>query len=189
MILTNVSDTIQADSLALFALNSEILLAGVTKPDKSNILTLTWPVTSSVKARSNFTPFLESSRTGLSNGVWILEIGPVVWEITGGPKRPPTECVTRQSPTGRGLQLTQKCGIFPRRVIECSILMPPYSRVVTSAQTPGSGDVSTVIPCTRSLITVVLLLSMTRFILPVLENPILSKIFEYEICIVITQSR
>ena len=48
MILTDVSDTIHADSLALFALNIEILLADVTKPEKSKILTLTWPVTSSV---------------------------------------------------------------------------------------------------------------------------------------------
>ena len=48
MILTDVSDTIHADSLALFALNIEILLADVAKPEKSKILTLTWPVTSSV---------------------------------------------------------------------------------------------------------------------------------------------
>ena len=48
MILTDVSDTIHADSLALFALNIEILLVDVTKPEKSKILTLTWPVTSSV---------------------------------------------------------------------------------------------------------------------------------------------
>ena len=34
MILTDVSDTIHADSLALFALNIEILLADVTKPEK-----------------------------------------------------------------------------------------------------------------------------------------------------------
>ena len=39
--LTDVSDTIHADSLALFALNIEILLADVTKPEKSKILTLT----------------------------------------------------------------------------------------------------------------------------------------------------
>ena len=39
--LTNVRDTIHADSLALFELNIEILLADVTKPAKSNILTLT----------------------------------------------------------------------------------------------------------------------------------------------------
>ena len=32
---------IHADSLALFALNIEILLADVTKPEKSKILTLT----------------------------------------------------------------------------------------------------------------------------------------------------
>ena len=41
MILTVVSDNIHADSLALFALNIEILLVGVTKPEKSKILTLT----------------------------------------------------------------------------------------------------------------------------------------------------
>ena len=37
MILTNVRDTIHADSLTLFELNIEILLADVTKPDKWNI--------------------------------------------------------------------------------------------------------------------------------------------------------
>ena len=37
MILTDVSDTIHADSLALFALNIEILLADVTKPEKSKM--------------------------------------------------------------------------------------------------------------------------------------------------------
>ena len=41
MILTDVSDTIHADSLALLALNIEILLADVTKPEKPKILTLT----------------------------------------------------------------------------------------------------------------------------------------------------
>ena len=41
MILTNVSDTIHADSLALFALNIKIGLADITRPEKSNILTLT----------------------------------------------------------------------------------------------------------------------------------------------------
>ena len=52
MILRDVSDTIHADSLALFALNIEILLADVTKPEKSKILNLTWPVTSSVTSRA-----------------------------------------------------------------------------------------------------------------------------------------
>ena len=41
MLLTNVSDTIHAYLLALFVLNIEIVLADVTKPEKSNILTLT----------------------------------------------------------------------------------------------------------------------------------------------------
>ena len=54
MILTDVSDTIHADSLALFALNIEILLADVTKPEKSKILILTWPVTSSVTSGQIF---------------------------------------------------------------------------------------------------------------------------------------
>ena len=83
MILTDVSDTIHADSLALFALNIEILLADVIKPEKSKISTLTWPVTLSVTSRSNFWPCTGISRTGLSNSVWNLEIGPVVWEISG----------------------------------------------------------------------------------------------------------
>ena len=52
MILTNVRDTIHADSLTWFELNIAILLADVTKPEKSNILTLTWPVTSLVTPRS-----------------------------------------------------------------------------------------------------------------------------------------
>ena len=51
MILTDVNETIHADSFALFALNIEILLAGVTKPEKSKKFTLTWPVTSSVTSR------------------------------------------------------------------------------------------------------------------------------------------
>ena len=39
--LANVRDTIHTDSFALFKLNIEILLADVTKPEKSNMLTLT----------------------------------------------------------------------------------------------------------------------------------------------------
>ena len=106
MILTDVSDTIHIDSLALFALNIEILLADVTKPKKSKIITLTWPVTSSVTSESN----LGSSRTGLSNGVWNLEIGPVVWEISGGGPLPPPPAgrVTNQTPAGRGLRITRE---------------------------------------------------------------------------------
>ena len=107
LIFTDVSDTIHADSLALLALNIEILLADVTKPEKSTILTLTWPVTSSVTSGLNFWPFTGSSRTGLSNGVWNLEIGPVVWEISGGPLPPPPPSRTcHQTPAGRGLKMT-----------------------------------------------------------------------------------
>ena len=98
MILTDVSDTIHADSLALFALNIDILLADVTKPEKSKILTLTWPVTSSVTSRLNFWPCSGSSRTGLSNGAWNLKIGPVVWEISG----PLSRTCYQLSPRGKG---------------------------------------------------------------------------------------
>ena len=41
MTLTDVSDTIHADSLGLFALNIEVLLADVTKPEKSKFWL--WP--------------------------------------------------------------------------------------------------------------------------------------------------
>ena len=41
MILANARDTIHADSSALFELTIDILLADVTKPEKSNIPTLT----------------------------------------------------------------------------------------------------------------------------------------------------
>ena len=53
MILTDVSDTIHADSLALFALSIEILLADVTKPEKSKILTfdLTCDVISDLRVK------------------------------------------------------------------------------------------------------------------------------------------
>ena len=64
MILTNVSDTIHADSLAFLRLTSNsfailaILLTDVTKPEISNIPTLTRPVTSSVvKYHTSFGKF------------------------------------------------------------------------------------------------------------------------------------
>ena len=52
----------QCRFIGFVCVNIEIVLADVAKPEKSNILTLTWPVTSSVTSRSNFIPFLESSR-------------------------------------------------------------------------------------------------------------------------------
>ena len=113
MILTDVSDTIHADSLALFALNIEILLADVTKPEKSKILTLTWSVTSSVTFGSIFWPCTGSSRTGLSNGVWNLEIGPVVWEISGEALCPPPP----QHPSGARVKL-----LAGRKISEMSCL-------------------------------------------------------------------
>ena len=73
MILTNVRDTIHADSLALFEVNIYILLADVTKPEKSNILTLTWPVTSLVTPRSLKFVFLEQFFQGFQMPLEFLE--------------------------------------------------------------------------------------------------------------------
>ena len=61
----------------------------------SNIFTYKWPVTSSVTSRSIFLPCSGSSRTGLSNSFWNLEIGPVVCTggvsyTVGGAVAPPT---------------------------------------------------------------------------------------------------
>ena len=70
MILTDVSDTIHADSLALFALNIEILLADITKPEKSKKSDFgrTCDVISDNQVKFVYL-FSGSSRTGLSNGV------------------------------------------------------------------------------------------------------------------------
>ena len=62
-------------------LTSKFFIANVTKSEKSNSSTLTWPVTSSVTCRSIFATSLGSSRAGLSNDVWILEIDLVFWKI------------------------------------------------------------------------------------------------------------
>ena len=103
LILTNVRYAIHGDLITLFALNIDILLAKLIKPEKTKILTLTWPVTSSVTSKSNVLRYSESSRPGLSNGVWNLEIVPVVWKISGGGLYPPNQDAS-QTPSGRGLK-------------------------------------------------------------------------------------
>ena len=139
-------EKIHDDSLDFFAFDTEILLADVTKPEISNIPTLTRPVTSSVTSRSNFTPCLASSITWLSNGVWILEIGRVVWEITWGPYAPPPpkkkqqiERVTHQTPTGRGLTFEQYY-IFPENFKSVTPLTSEFiPKVMLTRAWPGEG--------------------------------------------------
>ena len=103
---TNVRHSIHADSLTLFELNIDIVLADVTKPEKSNILTLTWPVTSLVTQRS-----LKRRIPGLSKAAWILIIGPVVSEFRGREggleiALPPVGRVIKiPTPVGRGLNI------------------------------------------------------------------------------------
>ena len=113
MLLTNVSDTIHADSLALFALNIEILLAAVTKPEMSNILTLTWPVASLVTPEVIKICFPSTVFPGLSNAAWIFRIGPVLSEIRRGLENsppPPVGARYKNTPVGRGLIGSSICG-------------------------------------------------------------------------------
>ena len=66
-----------------------------------NILCLTWPVTSQVTPRSNFSTLSERSRPGLSIAVWIIPPRQLVTEIDGGPLRPlppSAECRGRTRP-------------------------------------------------------------------------------------------
>ena len=95
-----------ADSLASFAPNIEILLANVTKPEKSKILALTWPVTSSVTSGSNFWPCTGSSVQGyrMAFEVWksVQQFGRS--QGGGGFAPPPEGRVTNQTPAGRGLK-------------------------------------------------------------------------------------
>ena len=113
MILTDVSDTIHADSLALFALNIEILLADVTKPQKSKIWLWPdlwrhqWP------PGSNVWPCTGSSRTGLSNGVLNLEIGKSssLGDLRRGPLAPPRR--TCYYPDPSGARVNQTLYLYP----------------------------------------------------------------------------
>ena len=127
IILTDVSDTIHADSLPLFALNTEILLADVTKPEKSKILTLTWPVTSSVTCRSFFLSCSGNSRRELSNGVCNLGSGPVVWEISGGPLPPPPP---------------QRCERLQRASFQRTILSECHSSETSFEKLPNTASVT-----------------------------------------------
>ena len=100
MILTNVRDTIHADSLALFEVNIDILLADVTKPEKEHFyFDLTCDVNGDpevIKICFPSTVFPE-----LSNAAWIFRIGPVVSEIRGGARNsPPVERVLKISQWG-----------------------------------------------------------------------------------------
>ena len=101
MMLTNVSDAIHADSLALFALNIDILLADVTKPEMSHFdFDLTCDVTGDPEVIKICYP--STIFPGLSNAAGIFGIGPVVSEIRGGGARnsPP-------SPVGRVIIIPQ----------------------------------------------------------------------------------
>ena len=67
------SETLSMSTRYLFELNIENLLADVTKPEKSNILTLTWYVTSLVTPRSLKFVFLRQIFQGFQSLFEFLE--------------------------------------------------------------------------------------------------------------------
>ena len=69
MILTNVRDTIRADSLALFEVNIDILLADVTKPEMRKVKHLYFYLTCDVTGDPEVIKiyFLSTVFPGLSN--------------------------------------------------------------------------------------------------------------------------
>ena len=85
MLLTNASDTIHADSLALFALNIEITITRrchQARNVKHFDFDLTCDVTGDLEVIKICFPLTVSP--GLSNAAWICRVGPVVSEIRGG---------------------------------------------------------------------------------------------------------
>ena len=114
--------------MALFALNIEILLADVTKSEKSKILTLTWPVTSSVTSRSNFWPCTVVHVQGYRMAFEIWKSVQYLGDLRGGPLGPPPAgtCyypdpsgarVNDRPPSFKSACLNWSC---PRRRLHCS---------------------------------------------------------------------
>ena len=91
MILTNVRDTIRADSLAFFELNIEILLTDVTQARKVEHFDfdLTRDVTGDPEVIKICFP--STIFPGLSNASCIFRIGPVVSESRGGLEIDPSD--------------------------------------------------------------------------------------------------
>ena len=90
----------------------------------SNILCLTWPVTSQVTSRSNFQTLSERSRPGLSIAVWIFPLRLLVSEIDGGgryghpPPPPPAEGRVRTRPSRARVK---ECWVLRSRCIAHSL--------------------------------------------------------------------
>ena len=107
MILKDVCNTTHADSLALFALNIEILLADVTKPKKTNILTLSFDLTCDVISDLRVKLLTLYGRFTYRAIEWRLKFGNQSSSLGDlrafGP--PPAGRVTNQTPAGRGLSV------------------------------------------------------------------------------------
>ena len=87
--LRYVTEPNDVDSSAAYAFILGILRRKGNKWKMSNILCLTWPVTSQVTSTSNFETLSERSRPDLSIAVWFFSPRLLVSEIDGGPLRPP----------------------------------------------------------------------------------------------------
>ena len=117
MLLTDVSDTIHADSLALFALNIEILLADVTKPEKVRKLwTLTWPVDVHQWPLDQIFDLVRIVHVqGYRMAFEIWKISPVSFgRSQGGPLPPPPagRVYYPGPPAGRGFKRYPSCWVF-----------------------------------------------------------------------------
>ena len=71
------------------------------------------------------TLFGEFTSAGLSNSVWNLEIGPVVWKISGGPfAPPPSGHAASQTPSWRGLKDSGFLSPFCKKIALISTMQP-----------------------------------------------------------------
>ena len=105
--------------------NIDILLAKLIKPEKTKILILNWPVTSSVTSQSQIlTLFGEFTSAGLSNSVWNLEIDPVVWKISEGPFASPIRTCCHPAPIVARVKSSGFLSSFCKKIALISTMKP-----------------------------------------------------------------
>ena len=74
----------------------------------------------------------EFTSAELSNSVWNLEIGQVVWKISGGPLPPPSGRVAIQPPSWRGLKAAVSFHDFAKKKIALISTMKPVTHAYQS---------------------------------------------------------
>ena len=85
------------------------------------------------------TLFGEFTSAGLSNSVWKLEIGPVVWKISGGPFASPIRTCCHPAPSWRGLKAAVSFHHFAKKKShwfqQWNLLPMPTNQPFTSTET------------------------------------------------------